>query len=348
MQSEQSIPATIGMGKFDSAVVPARIIPISEIVTIPGIDQLTGDQLPYIAHTPVNLQWMSRSVYWLQRGRSAAALGSWVDPGWQADQVQLEDKVRATLHRVVAAAAAGDGAALEELAGAVPTTVSQTAKLAQLLNEDQVALFDLPAEIPHVWPAIAAAADPAERAALAMDMWNTDFCALVPQFYSMLKARLVDVRIALWRTEGPALLYFVEDGEDDATIWVGCHPEVRAGQTPPFWETLPEPARRFLTEVHPGFTMLDGESFGLAQPSYMSTFAAWCGWPGAIPDWERDGDIDSTRLQWLTYNGADTVYCTSPELPPGQVIAYTEDTHEIGDFGPVLDALMLSAMRLPS
>lgn len=112
MQSEQSIPATIGMGNFESAVVPARIIPISELVTIPGIEQLSSDQLPYLAHTPVNLQWMSRPVYWLQRGRSAAALGSRVDAGWQEDQVRLEDNVRATLHRVVAAVAAGDSAAV--------------------------------------------------------------------------------------------------------------------------------------------------------------------------------------------------------------------------------------------
>lgn len=336
------------MGKFESAVVPARIIPISEIVTIPGIEKLSGDQHPYIAYTPVNLQWMSRSVYWLQRGRSAAALGSRVAADWQEDQVRLENTVRATLHRVVAAVAAGDPAALEELAGPVPTTVSQTAKLRELLDADHVALFDLPVDMLHTWPAIAASADPAERAALALGMWNADFCALVPEFCSMLRSRLVDVRIGMWRSDGPALLYFVDDGEGDATIWVGWHPQVRTGQTPPFWETLPEPARRFLTEVHPGFTMLDGESFGLAQPSYMSTFADWCGWPGAIPDWERDGDIDSTRLLWITYNGADTVYCTSPELPAGQVIAYTEDHYEIGDFGPALDALMLSAMRLSS
>lgn len=336
------------MGKFESAVVPARIIPTAEIATIPGIEQLSADQLPYVVHTPVNLQWMSRAVYWLQRGRSAAALGSWVDPGWQQDQVRLENEVRATLHRVIAAAASGDSTALDELVGAIPTTVSQSAKLLELVADDKAAVFDLPVEMPHVWPEIAATADPAERAALALGMWNADFCALVPEFYSLLQTRLVDVRIALWQTEGPALLYFVEDGEGDATIWVGCHPDIHAGRTPPFWDTVPSPARRFLTEVHSGFTMLDGESFGLAQPSYMSTFAHWCGWDGGIPEWERDGDIESTQLLWLTYNGSDTVYCTSPHLPAGQLITYSEDDHRIQDFGAALDALMVSALRLTS
>jgi hypothetical protein len=346
---KQSVPTTIGMGKFESAVVPTRIIPVSEIANIPGIGGLSFDAVMRVVHTPVNLQWMSRPVHWLKRGRCAATVPL-VDADWQRDQVELEDSVRKTLYRVVAAASAGDGSALDELGGPLPTTVSQSAKLIELLGDGAgpVAMFDLPAEMSGPWRAIAASADPAERAALTLHLWNPDFCDLVPAFATTLADRLVDVQVCYWREEGPALLYFVMDGAGDVTIWVGWDPRTSTGQTPVFWETVPGPARRFLTDVHPGFSMLDGESFGLAQPSYMSTFAQWTGWPQGIPDWNRDGVIDSTRQLWITYNGADSVYCTSPELSSGQVITYSEGDHAVMDFGPALDQLMLSALRLPS
>ena len=349
MQPEQqTVPATISKGKFDAAVVAARVIPLSELVTIPGIEQLPHELLGYLAHTPVNLQWMSRPVYWLKRGRSAAAVSDYVDPGWLDEQLGLEDEVRATLHRVVAAAAAGNTEALQELAGGVPTTISQSAKLQEVLENDEAALFDVPVEMSGTWSTIAAAGDPAERAALALNMWNADFRDLVPGFYAMLQSRLIDVRPALWRSDGPALLYFVDDGDGDTTIWVGWNPHIKAGELPPFWQTVPEPAQRFLTEVHPGFTMLDGESFGLAQPSYMSSFAQWSGWPHGIPEWNREGDFDSRRLLWLTSNSGDTVYCSSLDLPVGQLVTYTEDTCEVEYFDEALDALMLSAVPLSS
>ena len=116
--------------------------------------------------------------------------------------------------------------------------------------------------------------------------WNTEFLDMVPGFAAALHTRLRDVRVCYWYGEGPALLYFVEDADGDIVVWVGWDPRIHTGPTPPFWETLPAPVRQFLIDVHRGFTMLDGESFGLAQPSYMSTFAAWAGWPDGIPDWE--------------------------------------------------------------
>lgn len=44
MWDEPSVPVTIGKGKFESAVVAARIITLAEIVNMPGFADLTPDQ----------------------------------------------------------------------------------------------------------------------------------------------------------------------------------------------------------------------------------------------------------------------------------------------------------------
>ena len=105
--------------------------------------------------------------------------------------------------------------------------------------------------------------------------------------------------------------------------------------------------RQFLSDVHPGFTMLDGESFGLAQPSYMSTFATWAGWPDGIPDWDdRQDVIAPTNMLWLTGNGGDTAVCSSPELTVGQAAVLFENDFTVTELGPELDRLMLTPLRL--
>jgi hypothetical protein len=125
---------------------------------------------------------------------------------------------------------------------------------------------------------------------------------MVPGFADALRTRLRDVRVSFWREDGVALLCYFEGADGDPLIWVGWDPRSNTGPTPPYWETLPAPVRTFLTDVHPGFTMLDGESYGLAQPSYMSTFAAWAGFPDipdGIPDWNTEDRIAVTQMLWL-------------------------------------------------
>jgi hypothetical protein len=348
MQDEPLVPATIGKGKFEAAVVAARIIQLSEIVVIPGFADLTIEQQRSVAFTPANLQWVSRPVYWMQRGRSAAVLRG-VDPGYQTEQVRLEDRVRAELHRIVAEAAAGDSGLLDQLEFGAPSTVSGVAKLEELLGGGRgpIAMLDSPvADMAGPLRDIAASADPAERARLALMRWNPDFLDMVPGFAAALHTRLRDARVCYWYPEGTALLYFVEDADGDSVVWVGWDPRIFTGPTPPFWETLPAPMRRFLGDVHPGFTMLDGESFGLAQPSYMSTFAAWAGWPDGIPDWDREDVIASTAMLWLTGNGGDTVLCTSPQLAVGQAAVLFENDFTVTELGPELDRVMLWPLRI--
>ncbi|PQM44430.1 hypothetical protein C1Y40_05413 [Mycobacterium talmoniae] len=114
---------------------------------------------------------------------------------------------------------------------------------------------------------------------------------------------------------------------------------------PPFWATLPGAARGFLSHVHAGFTGVDGESYGLAQPSYMATLAAWAGWPTGIPGWRDDTGICATRLLWLSGSGDNMALCTSPDLPPGQAAkVWAEGETEVTDFGAALDELLLTAL----
>ena len=147
-----------------------------------------------------------------------------------------------------------------------------------------------------------------------------------------------------WRRGAAWFLRHLVDG--DIVIWVGWDPRFNTAPPPPFWETLPASVRTFLTDVHPGFTMLDGESYGLAQPSYMSTFAAWTGFPDGIPDWDTPDRIASTNMLWLTTNGGDTAWCTSPELEVGQVAVNFEGDFSVSELGPELDQLMLQPLRL--
>jgi len=348
MQGEFSVPATIGKGKFEAAVVAARIIPLAEIVEIPGFTELTMEQTQRVAFTPANLQWVSRPVYWMQRGRSAALLRG-VDLDYQTDQVRLENRVRADLHRIVATAAAGDSSLLDQLEFGAPSTVSGDPKLQELLGGGRgpIAMLDSPAaDMAGPLHEIAASADPAERVQLALMRWNPDFLDIVPGFATALHTRLRDVRVCYWYPEGPALLYFVEAADGDSVVWVGWDPRISTGAAPPFWETLPLAVRQFLSDVHPGFTMLDGESFGLAQPSYMSTLAAWAGWPDGIPDWDREEVIPSTAMLWLTGNGGDTVLCTSPDLAVGEAAVLFENDVSVGELGPELDRLMLWPLRM--
>ncbi|MFG1791187.1 hypothetical protein [Nocardia sp. NPDC049149] len=344
MQDEFSVPALIGKGKFEAAVVAARIITLAEIIQIPGFIELTSEQMLRVARTATNLQWVSRPVYWMQRGRGAEWLRG-VHPDYRADQVRLENEVRSELYHVVATAAAGDARLLDQLEPDGPTTVSGIRKLLELSEEGgPLHLPDSPVADTGPWRAIAASPDPSERARLAMSLWNSDFLALVPRFAATLRTRLRDVRVCNWDLEGAALLYFVEDANGDILVWVGWEPRLSVEPRPPFWATLPAAARQFLSEVHAGFTMLDGESFGLAQPSYMSTFAAWAGWPADIPDWDRDDVIASTSLLWLTGNGGDTALCTSPNLAVGEAAVLIEGDFSISELGPELDSLMLSPL----
>ncbi|GHF07159.1 hypothetical protein GCM10017786_45960 [Amycolatopsis deserti] len=193
--------------------------------------------------------------------------------------------------------------------------------------------------VPPGWRAIAASDDPAARRAAALALWNPDFLELVPRFARALRENLADVRLAVLRGD-PVLLYLVRPARPPYTVWVGWHPDT-FGATPPNWAALPAPLRRFLREVHAGFTATDWQSFGPVQPASMMSFAEWAGFDGPIPGWDgSDGRIASDRLFFVAKDGGLLHHCTSPDLEAGKVALVYEGDVEIADFAPALDELM--------
>jgi hypothetical protein len=82
-------------------VSPDHIIPLAELVQMPGFTLLNPDNMYAVANAPLNLQWLSgRANLAKGSGRAADILG--VDPGWQRAQDALEQEVRAQLRDLIA------------------------------------------------------------------------------------------------------------------------------------------------------------------------------------------------------------------------------------------------------
>jgi hypothetical protein len=202
------------------------------------------------------------------------------------------------------------------------------------------------ARLPEQWRPIALAPDPEVRGAAALALWNEEFLDLIPTFAELFRARLLDVRACALPSTS-VLLYVVEGSGDVPFVWVGGDPR-RFGTPPRFWDSLPEPARTFLREVHAGFTAPDQDSFGLMHPADMETIAAMAGYPDGLPGWtEADAAetkrIASNRLLRITKDSGNLLLCVSPDLPAGDAALVYEGDVDPQEFGPALDELMASA-----
>lgn len=199
-----------------------------------------------------------------------------------------------------------------------------------------------PAAVPAGWRGIAAAADAAERAERALALWNRGFLDLVPDFAVLLRDRLADVRVCELGDEW-VLVYLVRADDGSTLVWLGWHPDT-FGAAPPHWGSVPEPVREFLIGVHAGFTAPDGESYGLAPPVDMATYARRAGFTGPIPEW--DGGIPAERLLFVTRDGGLLEYCASPDLPAGRIaLVYEGDVDPREEFGAALDRLLCGRLR---
>jgi len=193
-----------------------------------------------------------------------------------------------------------------------------------------------PRPVPARWREIADAPSPAARAELALSLWNSDFAALVPNFFASLQRGLADVLVCDLRGEW-VLLYLTRDPE---LLWVGRDPATFGETPPPFWASFPPQLRTFLTEVHAGFTDHEYE-YGPVKPEHMVTYAEWAGYEGPIPDWDVGERISSTRLTFVAKDSGSLLYCVSPDAPPGKIVLlYEGDIDPTDDFGPRLDILM--------
>lgn len=203
-----------------------------------------------------------------------------------------------------------------------------------------------PAQLPPQWRPIAEAVRPADRCEAALALWNPDFLAAVPRFTRALTDNLIDVRVCQLRGDW-TLAYIAATPTGEQIAWIGWDPADFGPSRPVFWETLPEPLRGFLENVHAGFTAPDGESYGFTCPSGMLTYAAWGGFEGPIPGWDDDGRISSTQLMFVTRDSGLLHYCVSPDLPPGSVaLVYEGDVDVKPDIARELDQLMTGRIDL--
>ncbi|MGM1062008.1 hypothetical protein [Saccharothrix sp. Mg75] len=198
------------------------------------------------------------------------------------------------------------------------------------------------AAVPPRWRAVASGTDAAARCSAALALWNQDFLDLLPSFAAVFRERLADVRACRLRDDW-VLLYLARDAVDPhVVVWIGWDPAAGGDARPEFWDSLPEPARRFLTDVHAGFTGPDWESHGLVGPARMTTFAEWFDLDEeAVEDWDEDAEVAAGRMAVVTTNGSTLYYCVSPDVPPGRVVLVHEDDVDAEpEFGEALDQLM--------
>jgi hypothetical protein len=84
----------------DSKVSPDHIVPLTQIVNMPGFTRLSPEGMYVVTRAPVNFQWMSVPANTSKNSRSVAGM-SGVDPKWQADQVILAEQVRRQLQDII-------------------------------------------------------------------------------------------------------------------------------------------------------------------------------------------------------------------------------------------------------
>ncbi|QCB94772.1 hypothetical protein [Cellulomonas shaoxiangyii] len=200
--------------------------------------------------------------------------------------------------------------------------------------------------LPGQWRAVLEDDDPARRRDAARTLWNPDLLALLPRFADALTTRVVDVRTCLV-DDLPALVYVASADDGSHVSWIGFDPR-SSPAAPPLWDSAPAPLRRFVRDVHAGFTSYTGESFGVVRPVDMATLADLADEPDGIPGWEEGADISSTRLLRFTRDSGALHYCASPDLPPGQIALVYEGDVEGVDAGPELDRLLMSRFLYPA
>ncbi|HKT03811.1 MAG TPA: hypothetical protein VJT31_30140 [Rugosimonospora sp.] len=90
------------------AASPSRIVPLAEIVNMPGFTGLTAQNMYAVIRAPLNYQWLSWSAQRSARSRSVALMEG-VDPRWQAAQVALHDRIRQQLQGIIASLLSSQG-----------------------------------------------------------------------------------------------------------------------------------------------------------------------------------------------------------------------------------------------
>jgi hypothetical protein len=87
-------------GNEDPDVSPDHIVPLAEIVQLPGFTRLSPENMYAVATAPLNLQWLSRKANQSKGSRIIAAMTQ-ADPAWRASQTDLQNQVRTQLRDII-------------------------------------------------------------------------------------------------------------------------------------------------------------------------------------------------------------------------------------------------------
>ncbi|OBF70133.1 hypothetical protein A5750_24980 [Mycobacterium sp. 852002-51613_SCH5001154] len=82
------------------AVVVDHIVPIAQLMYVPGFLNLPAEYMYVVANSPRNLQWLSAYANGMKNSDSIARIGD-ADPKWVQEQIQLENDTRATLQDLI-------------------------------------------------------------------------------------------------------------------------------------------------------------------------------------------------------------------------------------------------------
>jgi hypothetical protein len=210
----------------------------------------------------------------------------------------------------------------------------------------EIAVVETGDQSPVGWPAewdeVLDARTATARVEAAMSRWNQGFLDLLPEFEQVMQDRLVDVLPAIASSGTPVLAYVLR-ARSGFVVRLG-HPPGEPTRTPPYWqESVHEEVRRFLVDVHSGFTSYD-DDWGLYSPAWMDTIADYGDWPDGVPDW--DFEIASTRLLIIGVGpGPGALYCTSPDLGPAEMCVYFEGDLQRSPTPRLLGELLMRVLR---
>lgn len=92
---------TIGANKDGGPrVSPDHIVPLAELVQLPGFSQLSARNMMAVANSPLNLQWLSNAANTTKFSRSGVAIKPF-DPAFTSAQHALEETARTGLLRLI-------------------------------------------------------------------------------------------------------------------------------------------------------------------------------------------------------------------------------------------------------
>ncbi|MEV0671309.1 hypothetical protein [Mycobacterium sp. NPDC050441] len=85
----------------DAKVSPDHIVPLAELIKLPGFLKLTSDQMLILSQLPLNYQWLSWTANTAKNSGSAARMLPKADPNWAGKQIQLQNETRNQLQDII-------------------------------------------------------------------------------------------------------------------------------------------------------------------------------------------------------------------------------------------------------